>query len=390
MSRLQADWLEAAPTRAVLEALTARGNQLLFVGGCVRNALLGHPVSDLDLSTDAWPEQVTEMAETAGLRVVPTGIDHGTVTVISEGHPFEITTFRRDVETDGRRATIAFATDVAEDAARRDFTMNALYADGAGQILDPIGGLPDLEARRVRFIGNAVERIREDYLRILRFFRFHAHYGDPHAGLDPAGLSAIIAHQEGIDALSRERVGAEIAKLLAAPDPAPSVAAMQETGALTKVLPGADAGLLPDLTAIERETETSPNWIRRLVALGHHDWSGALRMSRRDARAAEALAAILDADLPLPEAAYRDGPSLAVDAALLRAAAGTSLPETWREQIAEASAAAFPLQARDLTDRYDPGPALGAALKTLEARWIASGFGLTRDDLLAIDSAGRL
>ena len=195
------------------------GAQALFVGGCVRNTLLGAPVADIDIATDALPERVMDLSAKAGLKAVPTGIDHGTVTVVSEGVPHEITTFRRDVETDGRRAVVVFSKDVAEDAARRDFTMNALYATPDGEIVDPLNGLPDLEARRVRFIGTASHRIQEDHLRSLRFFRFHAWYGDPAGGMDAEALAAIAENLEGLSVLSRERIGAEMLKLLSAQIP---------------------------------------------------------------------------------------------------------------------------------------------------------------------------
>ena len=208
------------------------------------------------------------LAAAAGLAAVPTGIDHGTVTLLSDGQPFEVTTFRRDVETFGRHATVAFSTDIAEDAARRDFTMNALYAEPDGTLVDPLGGLADLRARRVRFVGDPARRIAEDYLRILRFFRIHAWYGDPAGGLDPEGLAACAALQEGLDSLSRERVGAEIAKLLAARDPAPAVAAMAATGILARVLPGADPRALAPLVHLEAGAGLAPRWQRRLAALG--------------------------------------------------------------------------------------------------------------------------
>ena len=220
--RIAGDWLALPATRAVCAALTARGDRALFVGGCVRNALLGRPVADIDIATDALPERTIALAAAAGLHPVPTGLAHGTVTIVADHRPFEVTTFRRDVTTDGRHATVAFSTDLAEDAARRDFTMNALYADPSGAVIDPLDGLSDLLARRVRFVGDPAERIAEDYLRILRFFRIHAWYGDPAGGLDADGLAACAALQDGLDQLSRERVGAEMTKLLAAADPAPA------------------------------------------------------------------------------------------------------------------------------------------------------------------------
>lgn len=184
MTRVTGTWFLAPETQAVMQMLEAGGYLAYFVGGCVRNDLLGAAVSDMDISTNALPQQVMALAEGAGLKTVPTGIEHGTVTVISNGAPHEITTFRADVETDGRRAVVAFSGDIAEDAVRRDLTMNALYADRTGEVIDPLGGLPDLRARRVRFILNATDRIREDYLRSLRFFRFAAWYGDPDQGFD--------------------------------------------------------------------------------------------------------------------------------------------------------------------------------------------------------------
>ena len=262
--RLTGDWLDHPGTAAVMQALDGAGGQAFFVGGCVRDAVLGRPVGDIDIATDLVPDRVVEAVVVAGLRAVPTGIEHGTVTVIAAHRPHEVTTFRRDVETFGRHATVAFSTDVAEDAARRDFTMNALYADGRGQVIDPLGsGLADAKQRHVRFIGHPEDRIREDYLRILRFFRFTAVVGDPDLGLDAEGLAACAALAEGIDGLSRERIGAEMRKLLSAGDPAPAVSAMAQAGLLARVLPGADARALAPL--VHLEAGLSPDWLRRLA-----------------------------------------------------------------------------------------------------------------------------
>ena len=219
--RIEAIWTKQGPAQTVCSVLTAAGHQAWFVGGCVRNALIGASMSDLDITTDALPDTVVALAKAAGLRVIPTGIDHGTVTILAENQPFEVTTLRRDVATDGRHATVSFATTLDQDARRRDFTMNALYATPDGTVIDPLGGLSDLIARRVRFVGDPDARITEDFLRILRFFRFHAWFGDPAEGIDAEGLAACAAHLDGLELLSRERIGAEMRKLLAAPDPAP-------------------------------------------------------------------------------------------------------------------------------------------------------------------------
>ena len=238
MERIDAVWLKSRATQTVFALLEDAGHQVFAVGGCVRNALLGAPVRDVDLSTDAHPERVLGLAISAGLQAIPTGISHGTVTVLSDGVAFEVTTFRRDVETDGRRAVVAFSDRIEDDARRRDFTMNALYCDRSGKLRDPLGGYPDLVSRRVRFIDDANARIREDYLRSLRYFRFHAWYGDPGEGFDPDALDAIARNVDGLNSLSEERVGAEMKRLLEATDPAPAVAGMRVTGVLPALLPG--------------------------------------------------------------------------------------------------------------------------------------------------------
>ncbi|MFT3690039.1 CCA tRNA nucleotidyltransferase [Paenirhodobacter sp.] len=374
--KLNAPWLHSAPVQRVLAMLTDAGHQGLLVGGCVRNTALGAPVSDIDIGTDALPDQVIALAAAAGLRSVPTGIDHGTVTVIAAGAPHEITTFRRDVDTDGRHATVAFSTRITEDAARRDFTINALYARADGTVLDPLGeGLADLGRRCVRFVGDPERRIREDYLRILRFFRFTAWYGDPAQGMEPEGLAACAALTEGIDRLSRERIGHEMRKLLTAPDPAPAVAAMQATGILSRVLPGADARALAPLVHLE----TGADPLRRLAVLGGEDAAKGLRLSKSEARRLERLRAGALSGDPPEVLGYRLGAE-AADAALIRAALLGEAPPA-PDRIAFGAAQRLPVAAADLMPALS-GPALGARLREIEARWIASGFRLTRAELL--------
>jgi tRNA nucleotidyltransferase/poly(A) polymerase len=388
MRRLSAPWIDVPATRRVVEALRDAGYGAWFVGGCVRNALLGEVVSDIDIATNATPDQVTVATLAAGLHPVPTGIEHGTVTVVSDGAPFEVTTFRRDVETHGRRATVAFGTDLAEDARRRDFTMNALYATPEGDVVDPVGGLPDLQARRLRFIGNPTDRIREDYLRILRFFRFHARYADSSQGFDADALAAIADNLAGLDVLSHERVGAEMLKMLDAPDPAPELAVMERIGVLSHVLPGADPSALAPLVHLESDAGVPPDAIRRLAALGGDDPVERLRLSNTDERRRALLrAASLDVVAPA-EAAYRHGPDVARDVALLRAAmSGTALPADLDAAISRGAAARFPIRAADLMPAFT-GPALGAELSRLEAVFVASDFSLGRDALLAMAGQG--
>lgn len=378
--KIAGDWLDHPGTQALMQALEGAGHKALFVGGCVRNALLGEPVGDVDISTDATPETVSRLAESAGFKPVPTGIDHGTVTVVAEGKPHEVTTFRRDVETDGRRAVVAFSDKIEEDAQRRDFTMNALYADRHGTVIDPLNGLPDLQSRRVRFVGDPETRIREDYLRILRFFRFHAAYGDPAEGLDPEGLAACAALQEGLDGISRERITAELRKLLAARDPAPAVAAMSHAGILTRILPGADPRALAPLVHLEGSQE--PRWERRLAVLGGTGIGEALRLSRAEERRVDTLRQAASSVHTMAALGSVHGFRLGLDAALVRAASlGTALPNDWEEDIERGSYTPFPVTAFDLMPALQ-GEALGAKLKELHESWLASDLTLTREDLL--------
>lgn len=384
--RIEGAWIGAPPLQAVMAMLEAGGHRALLVGGCVRNALIGAAVSDMDIATDARPERVIALAQAAGLKAVPTGIEHGTVTVIADHLPHEITTFRRDVETHGRHATVAFSDRIEEDAARRDFTMNALYAQADGTVLDPLGqGLADLARRHLRFVGDPETRIREDYLRILRFFRFTAWYGAPDLGIDAEGLAACAANSAGLETLSRERIGAEMRKLLAAPDPAPALAAMQAAGVLAQVLPGAETRAIAPLVHLEGALPPCPLPpcpLRRLAALGGADPVEALRLSVREGRALGAIRAALADDGPPAATAYRHGFEPARDAALITAASLCQpMPADWLAALEHGAAQVFPVKPADLMPALS-GPALGARLRALEARWIASGFSLGRNDLL--------
>ncbi len=379
-ARIEAAWLAGEDARAVTAALEGGGHLALFVGGCVRNTLLGEPVSDLDLSTDARPERVIELAEDAGLKAVPTGIEHGTVTLVHRHHPIEVTTFRADVETHGRHATVRFSDDVREDAERRDFTMNALYCDPQGRIVDPLGGLPDLRARRLRFVGDAAARVHEDYLRILRFFRFHAWYADPEAGFDPDGLAACADGAEGLRRISGERIGGEMKKLLAAPDPARAVAAMAQAGILRVVLPGADAMAVARMTHLE----AAPDAIARLAALGGEDPAGRLRLSKAEARRVERLRAAAQGGAGPAELGWRLGEADARAALAVRAALTEQpVPQGAWPAAARGAAAEFPVKPADLMPAYE-GSALGARLKRLEHAWIESGFRADKSELLAL------
>jgi len=376
--RVEGDWITGASSQEVCALLENGGHAALFVGGCVRNALLGVSVGDIDISTDARPDRVIALAAAAGLRAVPTGIAHGTVTVLHSDTPFEITTFRRDVETDGRHAVVAFANTLEEDAERRDFTMNALYADRQGTVRDPVGGLSDLAARHFRFIGDPEARIREDYLRILRFFRFHAWYG---RDLDEDGLAACAALSAGLKGLSAERVTAELIKLLSAPDPLTAVAAMERAGVLHRVLPGASARVLGPYLHLD-PLATTPDPMARLAALGG-DASG-LRLSRAQRKACEIYRSFTESTQSAGAFGYAHGARIAQRGLSLRAAAlEQPLPMSETIEAEKGANAVFPVRASDLPGGLE-GPAIGAALRMMEQQWIASDFTLTKAKLLAL------
>lgn len=399
----RAPWLSDPSVQRVATAFDPIEDCPRFVGGCVRNALIGGGPTDLDIAVLCTPEETIARLEAAGLRVIPTAPDHGTITTVTEpdaegvkGEPIEITTLRKDVETDGRHAVVAFTRDWATDAARRDFTMNALYADSDGRVFDPLGGgLQDLADRRVRFIGRAEERIREDYLRILRFFRFTAWYG--RAAPEPEDLAAVRALKDGVAGLARERIGMETKKLLGAPDPAAACALMAETGA-DSALYGAPLNRSADawrrLMRVEAALELAPAWPRRLL-FAYLDRADALRDTLRLSKAeAIALARRVEAlGAPSPEeAAYRYGIEAALDAAALRCAEAATEPEAAAEpkaatepeaamidRLRAAAAQRFPLTAKDLINAgVAPGPDLGRALKAAEEAWIANGFRLPK------------
>ena len=389
--RLDAEWLREAPLRGILAALERDGEEARVVGGAVRNALIGEPHGDIDIATTVLPPEVIRRVEAAGFRAVPTGVEHGTVTVVAAGRPFEVTTLREDVETFGRHATVAFGRDWKRDAERRDFTMNALSLTRDGTIYDYVGGLADIAARRVRFIGDAATRIAEDYLRILRFFRFHAAYGE--GAPDPQGLAACIDARAGLERLSRERVRMEVFKLLVAKHAVATLALMTELGLLEQVLGGVPLlASYANMIKLEARLALASDPVRRLGALGVSVAEDAERLRQRLRLANaeyERLASMADGWWQISAnweghegraLLYRLGPERFADRVLLawtRAPQGTAdarwhrlatLPARW-------NAPAFPLRAADFMARGVPkGPGLGAALAAAEEAWIAAGF----------------
>ncbi len=384
-------WLTQGPLARLLAVLDRDGEEARAVGGAVRNALIGEPIAEIDVATTAVPDEVQRRVTAAGFKPVPTGIEHGTITVVIDRHPFEVTTLRRDVETYGRHAKVAFGRDWKTDAERRDFTINALSAARDGTVYDYVGGLADLEARRVRFIGDPAKRIAEDYLRILRFFRFHAAYGHGHP--DPEGLAACIAGRDGLDQLSRERVRMELMKLLLAPHAAPTLTAMTDSGLLVRFIGGVPyLASFGNMVKVEHAIGVPADSVRRLGALGvmvaedaERLWQKLRLFNNEHERLASMAEGWHRISPRFGEQAarvllYRLGPEQFTDHALLgwtrseqsahdadwRALA--TLPQRWTAPV-------FPLKAADFMARgVEKGPALGAAMRAAEAAWIAAGF----------------
>jgi len=393
-----AGWLKQPATRKLLDAFESVGETIRFVGGCVRNTLLNEPVSDIDLATVFEPKDVLARLEAAGLRSVPTGIEHGTVTAIVNHQPFEITTLRSDVSTDGRRATVAFTKDWREDAMRRDFTMNAIYADSDGTLFDPLGGVADALDRRVMFIGDANQRLREDYLRILRFFRFGAQYG---AGrVDEAGLQACIANADGLSQLSGERIQSELLKLLSAPATLPILKLMVDSRILSKLLPGFQSmKVLEALAVIERESGRQPDSILRLSALlagGGIDFNALTERLKLSNTVKSRVAGALDRQAKfniytdendLKKQFYSVSPERATDRVLLAWAhdlrgdhgayeRALRIAEAWDRPV-------FPLSGSDIMSLGVPeGAQVGEVLAAMKDWWIYRDFEPDRDTLL--------
>ncbi len=404
----RADWLHDAQLQRLLAALAAGGEEARIAGGAVRNSLLGQAVTDIDIAATTLPDETVIRAESAGFKTAPTGIKHGTITVIAEGKAFEVTTLRADIETDGRKATVRFGRDWKADAERRDFTINGLYATADGTVVDLVGGLSDLESRTVRFIGDPEARIREDYLRILRFFRFFAWYGEGRP--DGEGLKACARLKDGLDRLSAERVWNELKKIFCAPDPSRAVLWMRQAGVLTRILPETEKWGIDALHPLV-ETERDLGWVAdplvRLEAIVPPDaerletMGDRLRLSNADkdrlrhwVQSPKLPPTLAERDLV--EKLYRGDRQAIIDGLRLALASARGKARESDAAMIEAGGysrllkcalgwqpAEFPLNGSDLLDiGYEPGPAIGKTLRSLEDKWIDSGFSLDRGALL--------
>lgn len=404
----KADWLNAKPLQALFTALNRDGGEARAVGGAVRNTLLGTGVSDVDLATTHLPEETVRLASEAGFKPVPTGMEHGTITVVVQGYSFEVTTLRRDIETNGRHAKVAFGTDWKADAERRDFTINALYVTADGTVIDQVGGLADIETRTLRFIGDAEQRIREDYLRILRFFRFFAWYGSGRP--EAEGLRASARLKDGIAQLSAERIWSEMKKLLGAPDPSRALLWMRQAGVLNLVLPESEKWGIDAIHGLVR-TQSDLGWqadpllrLESLVppdAVRMEELGKRMKMSNAERARLEAWARA-DAVKPglseqaLKKAIYRGSKQALLDRIRLAYAAARQEAVGSDEAMIRAGGVArlldaaehydapvFPITGGDLLARgIEKGPGLGETLRSLETLWIDSCFSLDREALL--------
>lgn len=402
-TKIDEDWLWDETLQSLFDLLCSEGSEARVAGGAVRNALMGLPASDVDLCTTLLPDEVVRRLETAGHKAVPTGIDHGTVTAVLDGKAYEVTTLRKDIETNGRHAVVEFGTDWEADAHRRDLTINGLYCDRKGQIYDHVDGYKDIVERQVRFIGDATTRIKEDSLRILRFFRFFAWYGGGRP--DASGLKACSTNKHLLDGLSVERVWMELKKMLAAPDPGRAILWMRTTGILGAVLPesqkwGTDA--IPSLLQLEQEQGWKPDALFRLMGMVRPDVETVKTMARRMTFSnREADRMVHWAENPAPKAdiskadleklLYRGDQQGIMDSMKLEVVHLKGLED---ERGAQAmlklidhalnwQKPKFPVQGQDLIKvGFEPGVEMGAKLKALEEVWIESGFALGRDELL--------
>lgn len=389
-----ASWLTARPVRQIFEAISAAGGEARVAGGAVRNALMGELIGEIDIATTLTPEAVMEAGRAAGLGVHPTGIAHGTIMLVALGQPFEVTTLRVDVETFGRKARVAFTDDWEADARRRDFTINALYCSPDGEIHDPVGGYPDILAKKVRFVGDPEARIREDYLRILRYFRFESHYGGKTG--DRASLDACVRLKDGLDRLSAERIRQEFFKLLVGKGAVPILPVMEERGVLAHVLPHTKGfGPIERMARIDRHWGLKPDPLLRLALIATDALGLRARLKLTNAEV-ERLTSLSTHSAPTPhlrpgerervlyemgQQAFRDGVRVAW--------ARSSDPvddAAWHELLELAqhwNRPQFPVRGSDLVARGLTGPAVGETLRRLEDWWIASGFTPGRDELLA-------
>ena len=376
-------WLRNPSAQKLSKLYKSFGYQVLFVGGCVRNTILKMPVTDIDLATDAQPEEIIKIAKENNIRFVPTGLAHGTITLIIDNKNYQITTFRTDFDHDGRYAKVEFTESLLLDASRRDLTINALYCNHVGEVIDPLNGLDDIKKQKIKFIGNPNERIKEDNLRILRFFRFQAIYGNKNLEIDSIALEACHNHKSKLAALSKERITSELRKILSAPNPLEVIIKMNETGVLNELFQNVSIDSLEAYLKTEEKFKININWLGRLLSLQATQEEESLKLTRCEFKFLKQTKSAIENQIHVLEFSYYNGVENGkIYSILQNFRHNIILSKNLLNQINSLTTKKFPITAKDLMPEIS-GKKLGEALRSLEDRWIKSNFTLSKKDLLA-------
>ena len=376
-------WLRNPSAQKLSKLYKNFGYQVLFVGGCVRNTILKKPVTDIDLATDAQPEEIIKIAKENNIRFVPTGLAHGTITLIIDNKNYQITTFRTDFDHDGRYAKVEFTESLLLDASRRDLTINALYCNHVGEVIDPLNGLDDIKKQKIKFIGNPNERIKEDNLRILRFFRFQAIYGNKNLEIDSIALEACHNHKSKLAALSKERITSELRKILSAPNPLEVIIKMNETGVLNELFQKVSIDSLEAYLKTEEKFKININWLGRLLSLQVTQEEESLKLTRCEFKFLKQTKSAIENQIHVLEFSYYNGVENGkIYSILQNFRHNIILSKNLLNQINSLATKKFPITAKDLMPEIR-GKKLGEALRSLENRWIKSNFTLSKKDLLA-------
>lgn len=376
-------WLRNPSAQKLSKLYKNFGYQVLFVGGCVRNTILKMPVTDIDLATDAQPEEIIKIAKENNIRFVPTGLAHGTITLIIDNKNYQITTFRTDFDHDGRYAKVEFTESLLLDASRRDLTINALYCNHVGEVIDPLNGLNDIKKQKIKFIGNPNERIKEDNLRILRFFRFQAIYGNKNLEIDSIALEACHNHKSKLAALSKERITSELRKILSAPNPLEVIIKMNETGVLNELFQKVSIDSLEAYLKTEKKFKININWLGRLLSLQVTQEEESLKLTRCEFKFLKQTKSAIENQIHVLEFSYYNGVENGkIYSILQNFRHNIILSKNLLNQINSLATKRFPITAKDLMPEIS-GKKLGEALRSLEDRWIKSNFTLSKKELLA-------
>ena len=376
-------WLRNPSAQKLSKLYKSFGYQVLFVGGCVRNTILKMPVTDIDLATDAQPEEIIKIAKENNIRFVPTGLAHGTITLMIDNKNYQITTFRTDFDHDGRYAKVEFTESLLLDASRRDLTINALYCNHVGEVIDPLNGLDDIKKQKIKFIGNPNERIKEDNLRILRFFRFQAIYGNKNLEIDSIALEACHNHKSKLAALSKERITSELRKILSAPNPLEVIIKMNETGVLNELFQKVSIDSLEAYLKTEEKFKININWLGRLLSLQATQEEESLKLTRCEFKFLKQTKSAIENQIHVLEFSYYNGVENGkIYSILQNFRHNIILSKNLLNQINSLATKKFPITAKDLMPEIR-GKKLGEALRSLEDRWIKSNFTLSKKDLLA-------